>query len=92
MELYIFILFILGYVAITMEHKLKIDKLVPALLMMVFSWAIVYIGLPHIVFWLDPANGLLIDPKCGQWNIPELSGTILQKREQIDSTLLHHFG
>lgn len=92
MELSIFILFILGYVAITMEHKLKIDKLVPALLMMVLSWAIVYIGLPHIVFWLDPANGLLMDPKCGQWNIPELSGTILQKREQIDSTLLHHFG
>ena len=92
MELSILTLFILGYVSITMEHKLKIDKLVPAILMMVISWAIVYIGLPHIAFWLDPVNGLHIDPKCGQFNIPELAGSILQKREQIDATLLHHFG
>ena len=44
----ILFLFILGYVAITMEHKLRVDKLVPALLMMVLSWAIIYIGLPNI--------------------------------------------
>lgn len=84
--------FIIGYAAITMEHRLKIDKLVPALLMMVISWAIVYIGLPSITFWLDPAIGLIHDSKCGQMSIPEFTGSIVQKRELIESTLLHHFG
>lgn len=90
MNLAIFFIFIIGYAAITMEHKLKIDKLVPALLMMVLSWAIIFIGIPAL--WLDPSIGLLIDPKCGQLSIPELTGSIVQKRELIESTLLHHFG
>ena len=84
--------FLIGYVAITLEHSLKIDKLVPALFMMVLSWTIVYLALPSIVLWLDPAQGLFQDPKCGQWSIPELTGSIAQKREIIDATLLHHFG
>ncbi|MBP5995853.1 MAG: sodium:proton antiporter NhaD [Crocinitomicaceae bacterium] len=83
-------IFIFGYAAITMEHTLKIDKLVPALLMMVLSWAVIFIGVPTI--WLDPSIGLLIDPKCGQLSIPELTGSIAQKQELIESTLLHHFG
>ena len=62
--------FLIGYVAITLEHSLKIDKLVPALFMMVLSWTIVYLALPSIVLWLDPAQGLFQDPKCGQWSIP----------------------
>ena len=84
--------FLIGYVAITLEHSLKIDKLVPALFMMVLSWTIVYLALPSIVLWLDPAQGLFQDPKCGQWGIPELTGSIAQKRDIIDATLLHHFG
>lgn len=83
-------IFIFGYAAITMEHTLKIDKLVPALLMMVLSWAVIFIGIP--TFWLDPSIGLLIDPKCGQLSIPELTGSIAQKQELIENTLLHHFG
>lgn len=83
-------IFIFGYAAITMEHTLKIDKLVPALLMMVLSWAVIFIGIP--TFWLDPSIGLLIDPKCGQLSIAELTGSIAQKQELIESTLLHHFG
>ena len=90
MNLAIFFIFIIGYAAITMEHTLKIDKLVPALLMMVLSWAIIFIGIPAL--WLDPSIGLLVDPKCGQLSIPELTGSIVQKRELIESTLLHHFG
>lgn len=90
MSLAIFFIFIVGYAAITMEHTLKIDKLVPALLMMVLSWVVIFIGIPAL--WLDPNIGLLIDPKCGQLSIPELSGSIVQKRELIESTLLHHFG
>jgi Na+/H+ antiporter NhaD/arsenite permease-like protein len=84
------LIFIIGYVSITLEHTLKIDKLVPALLMMVLSWAVIFIGIP--VFWLDPSIGLQIDPKCGQMSIPELIGSLSEKRAQLDATLLHHFG
>jgi Na+/H+ antiporter NhaD/arsenite permease-like protein len=86
----ILLIFILGYVSITLEHTLKIDKLVPALLMMVLSWALIFIGIP--MFWLDPTIGLQIDPKCGQVSIPELMGSLSEKRAQLDATLLHHFG
>lgn len=83
-------IFIFGYAAITMEHTLKIDKLVPALLMMVLSWVVIFVGIP--AYWLDPSIGLIIDPKCGQLSIPALTGSLVEKREQLDSTLLHHFG
>jgi Na+/H+ antiporter NhaD/arsenite permease-like protein len=39
--------FLFGYVAITMEHTLKIDKLIPAVLMMGIIWAIISMaGMP----------------------------------------------
>lgn len=41
METIIIILFVLGYLAIAIEHNLKIDKLIPALIMMAALWAIV---------------------------------------------------
>lgn len=46
METIIIIVFVLGYLAITMEHNLKIDKLIPALAMMALLWAI--IALAHM--------------------------------------------
>lgn len=88
----ILIIFIFGYAAIAMEQQLKIDKLVPALLMMFLSWAIIFMGVPYLSIWMDPANGFTHDPKCGQVILPSLLGTIEQKRELIDSSLLHHFG
>ena len=45
MEIFIVAVFILGYLAITIEHTIKIDKLVPALLMMALAWAGVTFGL-----------------------------------------------
>tara|TARA_A100001011_G_scaffold259550_1_gene267908 strand:+ start:8351 stop:9682 length:1332 start_codon:yes stop_codon:yes gene_type:complete len=39
-------LFIFGYLAITLEHSLKVDKLIPALAMMALMWAI--ISLNHL--------------------------------------------
>lgn len=44
MELVVVVIFILGYLAITLEHNLKIDKLVPALLMMGAAWAVVAVS------------------------------------------------
>lgn len=46
METLIIVLFVLGYLAITLEHNLKVDKLIPALAMMAFMWAI--ISLAHL--------------------------------------------
>ncbi|WP_281541064.1 sodium:proton antiporter NhaD [Maribacter aestuarii] len=41
METIIIIVFLAGYLAITLEHNLKIDKLIPALAMMAILWAII---------------------------------------------------
>lgn len=52
METIILIVFIVGYLAITLEHNLKIDKLIPALAMMAILWA--FIALTHMdVFEVD---------------------------------------
>ena len=59
METIILIVFILGYLAITLEHNLKIDKLIPALAMMAILWAI--IALTHMdVFEVDTALRQLV--------------------------------
>ena len=39
MESVIIIVFVMGYLAITLEHNLKLDKLIPALMMMAVCWA-----------------------------------------------------
>jgi len=44
MESIVIITFVVGYLAITLEHNLKIDKLIPALAMMAISWAILSLG------------------------------------------------
>ncbi len=46
METIIIIVFLVGYLAITLEHNLKIDKLIPALAMMAILWAL--IALAHL--------------------------------------------
>lgn len=46
METLVIVIFVLGYLAITLEHKLKIDKLIPALAMMSLLWAV--IALSHL--------------------------------------------
>jgi len=52
MESLVIIVFVLGYLAITLEHNLKIDKLIPALGMMAVSWALISLG--HLdVFEVD---------------------------------------
>lgn len=46
MELTLILIFVIGYSAITFEHALKIDKLIPALLMMTISWALIAFNTP----------------------------------------------
>ncbi len=44
MDNILILIFILGYLSITLEHSLKIDKLIPALVMMVLMWAVISLG------------------------------------------------
>ena len=44
MDTLVILVFAIGYLAITLEHNLKIDKLIPALAMMAVSWAIISLG------------------------------------------------
>ena len=59
MEVLLISIFVLGYLAITLEHNLKVDKLIPALAMMALLWAI--ISLAHLpVFEVDTALKQLV--------------------------------
>ena len=91
MELVIITVFVLGYAAITLEHSLKIDKLIPALLMMALAWACVAIGLDGFTTWFDSANHEMVK---GFSDLP-LHGEhhgVTTKMSWLENTLLHHFG
>jgi hypothetical protein len=62
METILIGIFIVGYLLITLEHSLKIDKLIPALAMMAFLWGIIAVfNIP--VFEVDTALRELIPVK-----------------------------
>ncbi len=84
METFIVGVFVLGYLAITLEHSLKIDKLIPALIMMAFAWAGIAFGLDNFDSWFDSHHATLVD------GFGALSHE--SKSEWMESTLLHHFG
>lgn len=69
-----------------MEHTLKIDKLVPALLMMVSCWTLIVLGVDGLSSWLDPAKGVL------DGAIAPMIGDHEAKIEMVNESLLHHFG
>ncbi len=81
MEIYLIAFFILGYVGITMEHSLKIDKLIPALLMMVACWTLIAINVDNISYWIDAESVR-----------SSLAGDHKTRLEIVNKTLLHHFG
>ena len=60
METIVIIVFLVGYLAITLEHNLKIDKLIPALAMMAILWAI--IALAHLPVFEVNAEEKLLEP------------------------------
>ena len=84
METIIIIVFALGYLAITVEHSIKIDKLIPALVMMAISWALISLSIDGFSQWFDTANHNLIED-FGILAHPE-------KMELMEETLLHHLG
>lgn len=84
METAIIIIFILGYLAITLEHNLKLDKLIPALGMMAILWALVSFGIDNFTNWFDSAAHALIEGFSGF--------TSEEKHHLLEETLLHHLG
>ena len=83
MELFLIIVFVLGYVAISIEHTIKINKLIPAMLMMGICWASISFGINGVTSWLDPQSSELIN----------ISSFGFEKRMVLlEQTLLHHFG
>ena len=83
MEVFIVATFVLGYFAITIEHSLKIDKLIPALIMMALCWAGIAFGLDSFNSWFDSHDSKLLD-------ISVLDHE--HKLHLLENTLLHHFG
>ena len=61
METVIILVFVFGYLAITLEHNIKIDKLIPALVMMAISWALISLGIDNFTQWFDSASHGLVD-------------------------------
>ena len=84
MELLVIIIFVIGYLGITLEHNIKLDKLIPALAMMAICWAIVALGIDSFSNWFDSANHALID---GFSLLPHQD-----KMHLAEETLLHHLG
>jgi len=84
MEAAIILVFVLGYLAITLEHNLKIDKLIPALVMMALLWAIIALGIEGFPQWFDSAKHSLLE------GFNTFSGE--KKMELMEETLLHHLG
>lgn len=84
MEAAIIIVFVVGYLAITLEHNIKIDKLIPALVMMAISWALISLGIDAFPQWFDSANHGLVD---GFATLDHEN-----KMHLMEETLLHHLG
>jgi Na+/H+ antiporter NhaD/arsenite permease-like protein len=76
------LLFVFGYLAITLEHPLKLDKTVPALLMASIMWAFLAIGFN--LGWFS-----VIDSKGIVFNI--LNSNQELQIDGFHSILTHHF-
>lgn len=95
MEAVIIIVFVVGYLAITLEHNIKIDKLIPALVMMAVSWALISLGLDSFTQWFDSENHGLVNGFKDlplETIIPEHGGEVNSKTLLMENTLLHHLG
>jgi Na+/H+ antiporter NhaD/arsenite permease-like protein len=84
MESVIIIVFVMGYLAITLEHNLKLDKLIPALIMMAVCWALVALGVDNFTSWFDSANHGLVEGFSSMIHD--------DKMHLVEETLLHHLG
>jgi Na+/H+ antiporter NhaD/arsenite permease-like protein len=82
MEAIIILIFVIGYLSITLEHPLKLDKTVPALIMSSLIWAVLAIGFQ--AGWFD-----VIDTHENAFSF--LTGGE-DAMHGFENTLLHHLG
>ncbi|WP_114492656.1 sodium:proton antiporter NhaD [Candidatus Ulvibacter alkanivorans] len=82
MESIILLIFVIGYLSITLEHPLRLDKTVPALIMAALIWAVLAVGFQS--GWYD-----VIDSHETAYN---LLGGGEAAEEGFKNTLLHHLG
>ncbi|MGB6269536.1 MAG: sodium:proton antiporter NhaD [Olleya sp.] len=95
METVIILVFVFGYLAITLEHNIKIDKLIPALVMMAISWALISLGLDSFSEWFDSAKHGLVEgyASLGIEDTTNAAGDLVRGRMHLmEETLLHHLG
>ena len=84
MESSIIRVFVMGYLAITLEHNLKLDKLIPALIMMAVCWALVALGIDNFSNWFDSSKHALVEGFSSMIHDDKL--------HLVEETLLHHLG
>lgn len=82
MESIIILIFVIGYLSITLEHPLKLDKTVPALIMAALIWAVLAVGFSN--GWFD-----VIDTHERVFSF--LAGGE-EAHHGFENTLLHHLG
>ncbi|QIE60318.1 sodium:proton antiporter [Rasiella rasia] len=82
MESIIILIFVIGYLSITLEHPLKLDKTVPALIMSALIWAVLAIGFHK--GWFN-----VIDTYENSFSFLD-GGT--EAEHGFENTLLHHLG
>ena len=82
MEAIIILIFVIGYLSITLEHPLKLDKTVPALIMASLIWAVLAVGFQ--AGWFD-----VIDTHENAFSF--LTGGE-DAMHGFENTLLHHLG
>ena len=75
--------FIIGYLSITLEHPLKLDKTVPALMMASLMWAVLAIAFHSGSITIIDTHDHIYDASAGYTEEVE---------EGFVSTLLHHLG
>lgn len=84
MEALIILVFVMGYLAITLEHSIKIDKLIPALVMMAICWALIALGIEAFPQWFDSSSHSLMEGFK--------AFSVEEKMHLMEETLLHHLG
>lgn len=82
MEAIVILIFILGYLTITVEHPLKLDKTVPALIMAAVMWGLLAVGFQEGWFRIVNDEGQIFG---------FLSGGEAAM-EAFEGNMLHHFG
>lgn len=82
METVIILIFVIGYLLITLEHPLRLDKTVPALLMATLIWALLAVGFASGWFSVVTEEGTVFSFLSG--GEAAMDG--------FQGALLHHFG